>query len=210
LVAAREVARLAEILVTPFPPLSPTTDTTPGATFDVLSKTLGKKIQKDLKLIARKVQELAEDLRSGLRQYERELVISALKASRRNRTRPPKAALDTLPDRLNRRIKWLELAAEELKISVRDLAANLKHRLEGSDSQLVGSRNEVSAKNLKTRIEEYERELVISALEACGMNQVLAAKALGVLPTTLSEKLKRFGLRSVRKGPEPAAVQRLP
>jgi transcriptional regulator with GAF, ATPase, and Fis domain len=58
----------------------------------------------------------------------------------------------------------------------------------------VGPPNERTV-DLRTRLEEYERELVISALEACGMNQVLAAKELGVLPTTLSEKMKRLGLR---------------
>jgi transcriptional regulator with GAF, ATPase, and Fis domain len=185
--------------VTPVPPFASATETPAFAALDVLPKTLGKKIEKELKLISSEVQELAEDLRSGLRQYERQLVVAALEASRRKRTRPPRTALETLPDRLNRRIKRLELAAEEVKNSVKDLAESLKRRLEASDRQLDGSRNEVSAKDLKTRIEEYERELLIDALEACGMNQVLAAKALGVRPTTLSEKLKRLGLRrSVR------------
>jgi len=185
------------------PPLPPPTDTTPSAVDDLLTRTLGKKIQKDLKLIASEVEELAEELRSGLRQYERELVVSALEASRRNHARPPRATLDTLPDRLNRGIKRLELAAVEVKTAVSDLAKNLKRRLEASDRQLVGPGNEGPAKTLKARIEEYERELVVSALEACGMNQVLAAEALGVGPTTLSEKMKRLGLRhSVRRRAE--------
>ncbi|HXB54872.1 MAG TPA: helix-turn-helix domain-containing protein [Vicinamibacteria bacterium] len=190
------------------PPFAPPTDTPPLAPLDLLPRTLGKKIQKDLKQIASEVQELAEDLRSGLRQNERELVVSPLAASRHNRTRRPKVALDTLPDRLNRRIKRLALAVEEVNTSVTDLAANLKRRLEASERQFVGPQNELLTRDLMTRVQDYERELIISALEACGMNQVLAAKALGVLPTTLSEKLKRLGLRrSVRKGPRALKYQ---
>ena len=74
------------------------------------------------------------------------------------------------------------------------MVENLKRRLEVYERDPVGPQKE-RALDLRTRLEEYERELVISALEACAMNQVLAAKVLGVLPTTLSEKMKRLGLR---------------
>jgi DNA-binding NtrC family response regulator len=40
----------------------------------------------------------------------------------------------------------------------------------------------------------FERRLIETALVAAGGNQRRAAKALGVLPTTFQEKLKRFGL----------------
>ena len=56
-------------------------------------------------------------------------------------------------------------------------------------------------KDLKTRLEEYERSLILEALRATGGNQRQAAFALGVLPTTLHEKLKRLGIRSHPRPP---------
>jgi DNA-binding NtrC family response regulator len=47
----------------------------------------------------------------------------------------------------------------------------------------------------KQRIDEYQRQLILEALAASGGNQRRAAAALGILPTTLCEKLKRLGLR---------------
>jgi DNA-binding NtrC family response regulator len=49
-------------------------------------------------------------------------------------------------------------------------------------------------KDLKTLLEEYERSLILEALQATGGNQRRAAFALGILPTTLHEKLKRLGI----------------
>jgi len=49
--------------------------------------------------------------------------------------------------------------------------------------------------NLKERMEAYERELIESALIATAGNQRRAAARLGLLPTTLHEKMKRLGLR---------------
>lgn len=48
--------------------------------------------------------------------------------------------------------------------------------------------------NLKTLLDAYERELIQSALSACRGNQRRAAATLGLLPTTLHEKMKRLGL----------------
>lgn len=48
--------------------------------------------------------------------------------------------------------------------------------------------------NLKNLVAEYERQLIESALSAHSGNQRRAAAALGVLPTTLHEKMKRLGL----------------
>ncbi|HKC10689.1 MAG TPA: helix-turn-helix domain-containing protein [Vicinamibacteria bacterium] len=177
------------------PPPTLTTPDDPAASVfeEVLPKTLGRKIHQGLKLITGEAQELAEELRLGLGQYERELLISALEASRRHRSRSPKATLNTLPDRLSRRIRRLQLTADNVNSLVGSLVENLKRRLEVNGRDPGGPPSE--RVDLKTRLEEYERELVISALEACGMNQVLAAKELGVLPTTLSEKMKRLGLR---------------
>jgi len=47
---------------------------------------------------------------------------------------------------------------------------------------------------LKTRLEFYERRLILEALRTTGGNQRQAAQSLGVLPTTLHEKMKRLGL----------------
>jgi DNA-binding NtrC family response regulator len=49
-------------------------------------------------------------------------------------------------------------------------------------------------KDLKTLVEDYEKALILEALQATNGNQRQAAFALGVLPTTLHEKLKRLGL----------------
>lgn len=48
---------------------------------------------------------------------------------------------------------------------------------------------------LKQRMNDYERGLIQAALQAAGGNQRRAAVTLGILPSTLSEKLKRLGLR---------------
>ncbi len=47
---------------------------------------------------------------------------------------------------------------------------------------------------LKTLVDAYERRVIEEALSASGGNQRRAARALGVLPTTLHEKMKRLGL----------------
>lgn len=49
--------------------------------------------------------------------------------------------------------------------------------------------------DLKSLLDAYERQLIVSALQAASWNQRRAAAALGVLPTTLHEKMKRLGLR---------------
>ncbi|MEO8360335.1 MAG: helix-turn-helix domain-containing protein [Vicinamibacteria bacterium] len=65
---------------------------------------------------------------------------------------------------------------------------------------------------LRDILASFERNLIITVLTAAGGNQKRAADALGVLPTTFQEKLKRFGLinhrfgRRTRRG-ERAAVQ---
>jgi two-component system response regulator HydG len=47
---------------------------------------------------------------------------------------------------------------------------------------------------LKGLLESYERELIESALAETAGNQRQAARRLGLLPTTLHEKMKRLGL----------------
>jgi DNA-binding NtrC family response regulator len=50
--------------------------------------------------------------------------------------------------------------------------------------------------DLKSRLMAYERDLITAALAATGGNQRRAAQRLGILPTTLHEKMKRLGLRA--------------
>jgi DNA-binding NtrC family response regulator len=54
--------------------------------------------------------------------------------------------------------------------------------------------------NLKNLVAEYEKQLIESALAAAHGNQRRAAYALGVLPTTLHEKMKRLGLMRRESG----------
>ena len=53
---------------------------------------------------------------------------------------------------------------------------------------------------LKSLLDAYERRLIESALAATAGNQRRAAAALGVLPTTLHEKMKRLGLLRRHEG----------
>ena len=55
---------------------------------------------------------------------------------------------------------------------------------------------------LRNLMDAYERRLIEEALRATGGNQRRAAQGLGVLPTTLHEKMKRLGLvRRARPAP---------
>jgi DNA-binding NtrC family response regulator len=51
---------------------------------------------------------------------------------------------------------------------------------------------------LKALMTDYERRLILDALNASGWHQRRAAARLGVLPTTLLEKMKRLGIRRAR------------
>ena len=67
--------------------------------------------------------------------------------------------------------------------------------------------SEVALKNvngsLKDMVREFERQLIEAALSASAGNQRRAAASLGLLPTTLHEKMKRLGL--LRRGDGPGA-----
>jgi DNA-binding NtrC family response regulator len=67
--------------------------------------------------------------------------------------------------------------------------------------------------DLKTRLLAYERDLISAALAEARGNQRRAARRLGVLPTTLHEKMKRLGLSAepfLSVGPEARAVPSQP
>jgi DNA-binding NtrC family response regulator len=67
----------------------------------------------------------------------------------------------------------------------------------------------IGGSKLKELVDAYERRLIESALSDADGNQRRAAAALGLLPTTLHEKMKRLGLlrrRQEVEEPEAAAV----
>ena len=64
-----------------------------------------------------------------------------------------------------------------------------------------------SSSDLKALLESYERSLIVEALTASGGHQRRTAARLGVLPTTLHEKMKRLGLL---RRPEPEPGTRTP
>ncbi len=54
-------------------------------------------------------------------------------------------------------------------------------------------------KTLRHLLDEYERDLIRLALDSAGGSQKRAAETLGVLPSTLCEKMRRLGLRQRRR-----------
>jgi DNA-binding NtrC family response regulator len=65
---------------------------------------------------------------------------------------------------------------------------------------VVNAEPAASRRGLKELVEEYERALILKALADSGGHQRRAARALGVLPTTLNEKMRRLRLRPDRAG----------
>jgi DNA-binding NtrC family response regulator len=57
---------------------------------------------------------------------------------------------------------------------------------------------ETQRPSLKQLVADYERRLIQNALDASGGHQRRAAALLGVLPTTLLEKMKRLGMHRTR------------
>ena len=55
------------------------------------------------------------------------------------------------------------------------------------------------APGLKQLMAAYERNLILTALGASNWNQRRAAASLGVLPTTLLEKMRRLGIKNPRR-----------
>ena len=65
-------------------------------------------------------------------------------------------------------------------------------------SDLQATFHEAGASDLAALIEAYERSLILAALAAVGGRQRSAAELLRILPSTLSEKMKRLGMRAQR------------
>lgn len=62
------------------------------------------------------------------------------------------------------------------------------------------------AGSLKQLVDDYERRLILEALERFDGNQRRAAAELRCLPTTLNEKMRRHGLRACDQ-PGPALIE---
>ena len=65
-------------------------------------------------------------------------------------------------------------------------------------SELAQTLSIPEGQTLKDIVQEYEKRLLLMALELANGNQRRVAASLGLLPSTLSEKMKRLGLRSAR------------
>lgn len=61
------------------------------------------------------------------------------------------------------------------------------------------SESEPAQAGLKQLMAAYERNLILTALAASGWNQRRAAGTLGLLPTTLLEKMRRLGIKNPRR-----------
>ena len=65
------------------------------------------------------------------------------------------------------------------------------------------------ARDLKTLVNDYERQLILSALGATRGHQRRAARCLGISPSSLHEKMKRLAIKvepswTARSAPSPA------
>jgi DNA-binding NtrC family response regulator len=56
-------------------------------------------------------------------------------------------------------------------------------------------------RDLRTLVREFERQLILHALEQHHGHQRRAAASLGIRPTTLHEKMKRLGILSASAEP---------
>lgn len=77
---------------------------------------------------------------------------------------------------------------------MRGLAPSRARVRERESMQELQRRSDSGSATLKSLLDAYERQLIQSALAASAGNQRRAAASLGVLPTTLHEKMKRLGL----------------
>jgi DNA-binding NtrC family response regulator len=83
------------------------------------------------------------------------------------------------------------LAQEEWVMHVQSVSGEPKAErpVDGSETRRPG---------LKQLVADYERRLIQNALDASGGHQRRAAALLGILPTTLLEKMKRLGIHRTR------------
>ena len=71
----------------------------------------------------------------------------------------------------------------------------MRTKAENREAPAVGSALD---SRLRQLVDQYERSLIVLALQAAGGSQKRAAQALRLLPSTLHEKMKRLGLLTSR------------
>jgi DNA-binding NtrC family response regulator len=92
-------------------------------------------------------------------------------------------------------LEWLrERIADKLDLANRTSGYQREARVE--TAQPVTSSLPMRNGEFKQLLDSYERSLIELALQDAGGNQRRASAALGILPTTLCEKMKRLGIRS--------------
>ncbi|HWP91297.1 MAG TPA: sigma-54-dependent Fis family transcriptional regulator [Thermodesulfobacteriota bacterium] len=90
---------------------------------------------------------------------------------------------------LENTIKRLVTLVPRKLIYEEDLPENIQE-----SSRDKGSLKLLSKHTLKERVEEFERKIIVEALERCEQNQMQAAKLLGLSRQGLINKMKRYGL----------------
>jgi transcriptional regulator with GAF, ATPase, and Fis domain len=93
-------------------------------------------------------------------------------------------------DGVSAAIHWQEASLDNRIETLREIALTLLEKLESLQSARPG-RSEGSVK-LCDEVQRFEIDLIRSALDRTGGNQVRAARLLGVKATTLNAKLKRY------------------
>ena len=81
--------------------------------------------------------------------------------------------------------------------TLREIALTLLEKLDSLQSARPGSSD--GSVKLSDEVQRFEIDLIRSALDRTGGNQVRAARLLGVKPTTLNAKLKRFKISFISR-----------
>jgi two-component system response regulator HydG len=90
------------------------------------------------------------------------------------------------------------ILCETGRISANDLPENIR----GSHAASGPPRSIASGTSHRAMIENYERELIVSALDSTGGNISRAAKLLSIRRTTLHSRLAALGIRSAGQAPQ--------
>ena len=94
-------------------------------------------------------------------------------------------------------IHWQEASLDNRIETLRETALKLLEKLESLQSARPGP-GEGSVK-LCDEVQRFETDLIRSALDRAGGNQVRAARLLGVKPTTLNAKIKRYKISFISR-----------
>ena len=94
-------------------------------------------------------------------------------------------------------IHWQEASLDNRIETLRETALKLLEKPESLQSARPGA-GEGSVK-LCDEVQRFEIDLIRSALDRAGGNQVRAARLLGVKPTTLNAKIKRYKISFISR-----------